>query len=123
MTEQQLLTLIIPVSMKSTLVDVLIAYEHISGFTMTKVAGFSRQHSQYSIQEQVVGYKDFYRIEVVLNTSETRALLQHLCRFKDRYPLRYWLLPLNDAGVIDSDSDCQSLADLEQKTSKSHQQE
>ena len=113
MIEQQLLTIIIPVSMKSTLVDELIAYKNISGFTMTKVAGFSRQHSQYNIQEQVVGYKGFYRIEVVLNTTEIRPLLQHLCQFKDRYPLRYWLLPLNDAGVIDSDSDCQSINEVE----------
>ena len=106
MIEQQLLTIIIPVSMKATLVDVLMAYESISGFTMTKVAGFSRQHSQYSIQEQVVGYKDFYRIEVVLSAAEVQPLLGHLCQFKDRYPLRYWLLPLSDTGVIDSDSDC-----------------
>jgi nitrogen regulatory protein PII len=109
MIEQQLLTIIIPVSMKTTLVDVLMAYESISGFTMTKVAGFSRQHSQYSIQEQVVGYKDFYRIEVVLENTQVNPLLRHLCQFKDRYPLRYWLLPLTDAGVIDRESDCISL--------------
>ena len=120
MIEQQLLTIIIPVSMKSTLVDVLIAYENISGFTMTKVAGFSRQHSQYNVQEQVVGYQNFYRIEVALNRNEVKPLLQHLCQFKGRFPLRYWLLPLTDAGVIDKDSDCHSLAEVSQKTEDKH---
>ncbi len=109
MNEQQLLTIIIPLSMKNTMVDVLMAYQDITGFTMTEVAGFSRQHSRYSIQDQVEGYRSFYRLEVVLEITQVRPLLRHLCQFKERYPLRYWLLPLTDAGVIERDSDCQSM--------------
>lgn len=109
MYKQQLLTLIIPLSLKNTLVDELMAYEDISGFTMTKIAGFSRRHSRYNIPEQVAGYQNFYRIEVALNSGHIKPLLQRLCQFKDRFPLRYWVLPLTDTGVIDPDSDCYSL--------------
>ncbi|MCX7546089.1 DUF3240 family protein [Marinicella gelatinilytica] len=109
MNDPQLLTIIIPLSMKNTLVDVLMAYQDISGFTMTKVAGFSRRHNQYNIKEQVAGYQNFFRIEVALSRVQVKPLLQHLCQFKDRFPLRYWLLPLTDTGIIDSDSDCQAM--------------
>lgn len=116
MNDPQLLTIIIPLSLKNTLVDVLMAYQDISGFTMTKVAGFSRRHSQYNIKEQVAGYQNFFRIEVALSRVQVKPLLQHLCQFKDRFPLRYWLLPLTDTGVIDPDSDCQSLTQNSQQT-------
>jgi len=109
MNKQQLLTIIIPIPLKNTLIDVLIAYQDISGFTMTKVAGFSRQHSRYNVQEQVVGYRNFYRLEVTLNNTQVKPLLHYLCQFKGHYSLRYWVLPLADTGVIERESDCELL--------------
>ena len=100
-TEQQglILMAVVPELLKDDVVDVLMGLEMISGFSLFDIQGFSKEHSQYSIREQVEGYRGFYRFEIVHSESYTSVVLDELKRVSQGQ-IRYWLVPIIQQGII-----------------------
>jgi hypothetical protein len=92
MTDTQLLVVTAPRERRDDLVDVLMAREEISGFTLLPALGYSREHSRFTVAEQVVGYRDVDRFEVLLAPGELPGLLDSLAAAGGRKALRYWVL-------------------------------
>ena len=78
MPDCQLLILVAPVDIKDDIVDVLIELEGITGFNLEKMAGYSKEHSQFNVREQVEGYRELYRFEVMHSKQQQPHLLSSL---------------------------------------------
>jgi len=97
-TNDQILVLIAPVEMKDDLVDVLMEIDFISGFSLSLIDGYSREHSHYDINEQVEGYRKFYRFEVLHRQQEQEKVLTSLKKDCSNGSVRYWILPVINEG-------------------------
>ena len=96
----QLFTVIINQSVKDDAVDVVLNLENITGFTLSRAYGFSRKHAQYDIKEQVEGYKDFFRMEILHEPKDLDELLEAFSHLSGRFKLKYWVQPLINCGEI-----------------------
>lgn len=96
----QLLVVIVPEEIKDNLVDALIGTEVMTGFSLSKIQGYSRENHHYNIQEQVEGYRDFYRFELLHQQADYAELISHIKEVSPNGNLRYWCVPVFDAGSI-----------------------
>ncbi|GAA6185818.1 MULTISPECIES: DUF3240 family protein [Alteromonadaceae] len=96
----QLLIAIVPQQLKDNLVDTLIGLEALSGFSLSKIQGYSRENHQYNIQEQVEGYRDFYRFELLHNPAHYQELLAHIKQVCANSHIRFWCVPVIDGGTL-----------------------
>lgn len=92
------LIVIVPSELKDTVVDRLISLDSISGFNMDKIAGFSREHSRFSIREQVQGYRRFIRFEVICAHDDLEKLFSALQPICAPVQARYWITPVIEQG-------------------------
>jgi len=97
-SEQMLLVLLVPELIKDKAVDMLMSETTLSGFSLTKIQGFSAHNSQFNIQEQVEGYKDLYRFEILHDSEQTQALIEQISAFSSSGKCRYWVTPVLYAG-------------------------
>ncbi len=105
MTDCQLLCLIVPEPVREGVVDCLIQLEWVMDFTLTRIAGYSREHQHYTAREQVAGYQHLYRFEVPHHTADESLLLAALepvCSMTDS---RYFIVPVRSDGHF-ADSSC-----------------
>lgn len=98
--QQSLLVLIAPARRRDDIVDALMGNGAISGFSVGHSAGFSREHGHLDRRERVQGHGDFARFEILCSAGARRSLLDDLAAVAGRDALRYWVLPLIDAGTI-----------------------
>lgn len=98
--ENVMLIAIVPHALKDDVVDTLITVPFTSGFSLSKIQGFSKEHSQYNISEQVAGYQDLYRFEVAHLPTDTEALLNHLKEVTQQPLIRFWVVPVIHTGVL-----------------------
>ena len=97
-TNSQALIIIAPQEIKDDLVDDLMALDIISGFSLTVIDGYSREHSHYSIDEQVEGYRRFFRFEVLHQQKQEIPILQALEPTCATAKVRFWIQPVNRMG-------------------------
>ncbi|GAC27389.1 DUF3240 family protein [Brumicola pallidula] len=95
-----MLVAIVPEDLKDKVVDVLMTETSLSGFSLAKIQGFSKAHSHYNVTEQVEGYRNFYRFEILHLADNTEQLCQLLSKTNSDKRIRYWILPLIAAGVL-----------------------
>lgn len=95
-----MLIAIVPEALKDKVVDTLMAESFLSGFSLAKIQGFSQAHSHYNVREQVEGYRDFYRFEILHHISSSKALCELLKTTNKEKKIRYWILPLIETGVL-----------------------
>ena len=100
MLEQQLLVVLVPGELKDDVIDMLIACDDISGFNMATTAGFSKEHSQYNLREQVEGFREMFQFEVLHMAPQEQNLLDQLRQVCTAVQVRYWIAPLNHAGHL-----------------------
>ncbi len=101
MTEQELVfTLITPNELKDDIVDRLMNFDVISGFNLTTINGYSKKHSAYNIEEQVQGYRQLTRFDILINAQDTAQLKAHLSELAQRNKLRYWLTDAIESGHL-----------------------
>jgi hypothetical protein len=89
-----LLVIMVPEEMKDRLVDALMAQTQLSGFSLSKIQGFSQNNSHFNVKEQVEGYKDLFRFEVMHEASLSEQLLLTINGLFQERRLRYWLTPV-----------------------------
>ncbi len=92
------LIVIVPTELKDTMVDTLIGLDRISGFNMDNVAGFSREHSRFSVREQVQGYRRLFRFEVICKRDHLNELVAALRPICAPVKARFWVTPVIDQG-------------------------
>lgn len=95
-----ILVAIVPEILKDKVVDILMAEENLTGFSLAKIQGFSKAHSHYSVREQVEGYRDFYRFEILHQATNSEQLCHLLSTTNKEKKIRYWILPLIETGVL-----------------------
>lgn len=98
MPDQQLLVLMVPADIRDDVIDVLIEIDGISGFNMQTIAGYSKEHSRYSLREQVEGFREMFAFEVMHSPEQEARLLEALrpvCRIA---AVRYWVVPVMSHG-------------------------
>ena len=96
----QLLILMVPVELRDDVVDCLMACEQVSGFNMTSMAGYSKEHSQYDLREQVEGYREFFKFEVMHPAARQFALMESLRPVCAVAHIRYWIVPVREQGHL-----------------------
>lgn len=99
-SDSLMLIAIVPKNLKDDVVDTLLTAPCTSGFSLFKIQGFSKEHSQFNISEQVVGYQDFYRFEVAHLPANTQALLERLKAVTEQRVIRYWVIPAIQTGIV-----------------------
>ena len=100
MDDRQLLIMMVPADIRDDVVDALIGCDTISGFNMTTIAGYSREHSQYDLREQVEGYRQFFKFEVMHPAARQAALMDALRPACAVAGVRYWIVPLREQGHL-----------------------
>jgi hypothetical protein len=98
MDDHQLLIMMVPGEIRDDVIDSLSGCEGISGFNMTTMAGFSKEHSQYDLREQVEGYRQFFKFEVMHARTQQEMLMAALRPVCSSASIRYWLVPVLEQG-------------------------
>ncbi|MEQ8516999.1 MAG: DUF3240 family protein [Chromatocurvus sp.] len=102
MSELQLMVLLAPWPLHEDVVDALMGFDDISGFSSVEAAGFSREHSDFDIAEQVAGARRFSRFEILHAPSQREEILAAIEPLVGREHFRYWVVQPIEAGRIDS---------------------
>ena len=100
MSREQLLVLVVANEVKDRVVDALIGLDAISGFSLSRIEGYSREHHQLSLQEQVAGHRGMTRFEVIHDPAQERMLLSALETACGEVEARYWIMPLAVSGRL-----------------------
>ncbi len=100
MSQEQLLVLVVANELKERIVDALIELDEISGFSLSNIEGYSREHHQLSVAEQVAGHRGMARFEVIHERALERALLAALKTACALGEARYWIIPLAVSGRL-----------------------
>lgn len=103
MTEQ-LLVLMVADAVREDMIDALIQCESIQGFSQYEINGFSREHSQYDLAEQVAGYRRLCRFEVKHRAEQEEALLELVRQVCRASHARYWVVPIIRTGQLGEDT-------------------
>ena len=98
MPEQVIFTLNAPTDLKDEIVDKLISFSNITGFNLSKINGYSKEHSQFDIAEQVEGYRALYQFEVLILFQYTEQLKECLNPICQTAKLKYWLTPVIESN-------------------------
>lgn len=83
-------TFIIPKKHKDDVIDQLMQSDLASGFNIFPIMGYSQKHSAFSLEEQVRGYKDMLKFEVVIEQSKLEQLKAELRLRFTTIKIRYW---------------------------------
>jgi hypothetical protein len=89
-----------PARRRDDIVDALMGLDAVSGFSFSDGGGFSRQHSHLNQQEQVQGFGDYERFEVLCDDETVRKILSQLASIAGRDHIRYWVTPVSTQGQI-----------------------
>lgn len=100
MIKQQVLNLVFNQTSKDDVVDLLMGMNDITGFTLSNISGFSQEHSQYDIEEQVAGYRQLCKAEIMHNIPQLPELLATLKELKTNNGIRYWVTPIFESGKL-----------------------
>jgi hypothetical protein len=100
MKQAQLLVLVVADDLRDEVIDALMALSEISGFNLSPIAGYSREHSRFNLREQVAGYRGMSRFEVLHEREQQEVLLSALEEACAESHARYWILPLAASGQL-----------------------
>lgn len=95
---KSLLLLNIAPELEDDMVDYLLSVENLSGFTSYPVRGHG-EHIHLSVAEQVSGRRKRIQFEVMLSSTEVKALLSGLKQVGNG--INYWEVPVARSGRIE----------------------
>lgn len=101
MSEQQLLTLIVPWAMHEALEDVLLAHPDIvPGFIAAPVDGHGSEAHLATPVERVRGHARQMRFQLLVSTDNAQQILALLRTRFAGGSVFYWLIPVTAAGRL-----------------------
>ncbi len=100
MDDLQLMVVLVPWRLHGDVVDALMGLDDISGFTSAETAGFSRDHSDFDVAEQVDGARRFSRFEILHERAQRAGILAAIEPLVGRERVRYWVVELVEAGRL-----------------------
>jgi hypothetical protein len=100
MNPASVLVFFAPARRRDDIVDTLMGLDAVSGFSFSDCGGFSRQHSHLNLQEQVQGFGDYERFEVLCDDDTVREILSRLASIAGRDHIRYWVTTASAQGRI-----------------------
>jgi hypothetical protein len=100
MNDTQILVLLVPLARRDEIVDLFMACDAVEGFTRLRAAGFSREHSRFSLREAVQGYEDQERFEIVCTPAVMEDLLSRLEAIAGHDHFFYWVQPVLRQGRL-----------------------
>jgi hypothetical protein len=98
--QEQLLVLVVADDLRDDVIDALMALPAISGFNLSPIAGYSREHSQFNLREQVEGHRKMSRFEILHDQEQEQELLSILGAVCAESHGRYWIMPLAASGRL-----------------------
>ncbi len=100
MSDLDLMVVLVPQRLHEDVVDVLMAFEGISGFSAVAAVGFSREHSHFNAAEQVDGARRFTRFEILHAPEQRQGILAGVEELVGREHVRYWVAEGVEAGRL-----------------------
>ena len=100
MTERCIFSCFVDPETVDNVLDCLLVQTFVTGFSMQKIEGYSKDHASYSVSEQVAGYRAICRIDIQLAQADIEALSAALKALALQHPIRYWVTPVLESGVI-----------------------
>lgn len=100
MSDLDLMVVLVPRRLHEDVVDALMAFEGVSGFSAVEAAGFSREHSHFNAAEQVDGARRFTRFEILHAPEQRQSLLAAIEPLIGREHVRYWVVGRVEAGRL-----------------------
>lgn len=95
---EQLLIVMVAETIREDMIDALIQCQSIGGFSQYAINGYSREHSQYDLSEQVAGYRKLCRFEIQHGTEQEGELLALVRAVCSASQARYWVVPILHGG-------------------------
>lgn len=102
MSDLNLLVIMVPQRLHEEVVDTLMGFEDVSGFSVVEAAGFSREHSHFNAAERVDGARRFSRFEILHSPEQRQVILAEIERLVGREHVRYWVVERVEAGSLGS---------------------
>ncbi|NMP31533.1 DUF3240 family protein [Thalassotalea sp. M1531] len=93
-------TLITPNELKDDIIDCLMKFDLISGFNLSTINGFSKEHHCFNIEEQVQGFKQLSQFDIIIAEIDKQALINELSKVTRANKLKYWVVPLNESAHL-----------------------
>lgn len=100
MAERVLVSLVVSPLIEDAMIDQLLEYEAVSGFTSFPVNGHGISINSLTPAEQVTGRQRQILFQTYLPSDEVDALITRLKTAFSGSGIHYWVLPLVDAGRI-----------------------
>jgi hypothetical protein len=94
------LTLLCPPGMEENLLDWLLMSPHAAVFTSAPTAAHGLAFGHLSATEQVLGRASAVQIQLIFPEKDKAHLIAHLKREFAGTGLRYWLMPVLEAGEV-----------------------
>lgn len=94
------LVLLCPVAQEERVLDTLLMTPEIAVFTSSRSSAHGLSHSQLNTSEQVLGLAVMTQIQALLTHPDRELVLAKLKRELAGIGLRYWLMPVMEAGEI-----------------------
>jgi hypothetical protein len=95
-----LFTFIVPQRLKDDVTDHLMNSELASGFNLLPIMGYSQKHAEYSLEEQVRGYKKMLQFEVLIELQHIDTFKSDLSKVFNSVKVRYWQTPVSNTGHL-----------------------
>lgn len=100
MSEYSLITLTLDPALEESLIDWLLTFETLAGFSRFPVQVHSIQHQNLTLAEQVIGRKNQIRFQIHLPSGDCPGFLARLAQDFPGPGIHYWVSPLLDVGWI-----------------------
>lgn len=98
--ESRWLVVSAPAKMEDVLVDWLLLHTGGKDFSSVTLNEYAQHHGEFTVSEQVAGYRQRIRFELLLSTAEADGVVAGLKKDFFGTGLRYSLFPLLDGGEV-----------------------
>lgn len=98
--ERKIITIIVTRDIEDTIVDWLLEQSAIERFISYEVKSYNKDHSSYTVLEEVTGWKRKVAFHVLFPTEEVPEVISELKRKFANSGIYYRITPFLDEGVI-----------------------
>lgn len=101
MNENCLLNLVVTPEVEDAVVDWLLEYPTVSGFSSVPISGHGSSEQRMTLAEQVAGRRRQLLFQLLLSCVDAQTLLSDIKQAFRGSGMHYWLMPVIDSGHVD----------------------